>query len=139
MTEPRKFFELISDDTYDVTDVHIINHDWLYVTNKKSKEFQTPALNTNIIISFYAPLTPDWSCTANWCGWKIGALYCDTDSIIYRHVDGMYNPLLSEFVGGMTNELGETYITEYDSNGPKKTTHIVQATVNRWSRSKVSH
>ena len=46
VTEPRKLFELISDDTYDVSDVQIINDDCLYVTYKKSKEFQTPALNT---------------------------------------------------------------------------------------------
>ena len=31
----------------------------------------------------------------------------------------MYNPPLSEFVGGMTDELGGNYITEYVSNGPK--------------------
>ena len=47
------------------------------------------------------------------------ALYCDTNSITYRHVEGMYNPPLSELVGGMTDELGGTYITEYVSNGPK--------------------
>ena len=38
-TEPRKVFELISDNTYDVSDVQIINDDCLYVTYKKSKEF----------------------------------------------------------------------------------------------------
>ena len=47
------------------------------------------------------------------------ALYCDTDSIIYIHVEGMYNPPLSEFVGGMTDKLGGSYITEYVSNGSK--------------------
>ena len=31
----------------------------------------------------------------------------------------MYNPPLREFVGGMTDELGGSYITEYVSNGPK--------------------
>ena len=31
----------------------------------------------------------------------------------------MYNHHLSEFVGGMTDELGGSYITEYVSNGPK--------------------
>ena len=33
---------------------------------------------------------------------------------------GEYNPPLSEFVGGMTDELGGSHITEYLSNGPKK-------------------
>ena len=31
----------------------------------------------------------------------------------------MYNPPQSEFVGGMTDELGGSHITEYVSNGPK--------------------
>ena len=31
----------------------------------------------------------------------------------------MYNPTLSEFVGGMNDELGGSYITEYVSNGTK--------------------
>ena len=53
VTEPRKLFELISDDTYDVSDVQIINDDCMYVTYMKSKEFQTPALNTNVIIASY--------------------------------------------------------------------------------------
>ena len=48
---------------------------------------------------------------------------CDTDSNIYRHVEGMYNPPLSEFVGGMTDELGGSYITEYVSIGSKNYTY----------------
>ena len=46
-------------------------------------------------------------------------LYCNTNSIIYRHVEGMYNLHLREFVGGMTGKLGGSYITGYVSNGPK--------------------
>ena len=53
VTEPRKYVELIYDDTYNVSDVHIINNDCLYIVYKKSKEFQTPALNTNVIITSY--------------------------------------------------------------------------------------
>ena len=34
-------------------------------------------------------------------------------------MEGKYSPPLSEFVGGMTDELGGSYITEYVSNGPK--------------------
>ena len=57
-------------------------------------------------------------------------LYCDTDSVIYRHIVGEYNPPLSEFVGGMTDELGGSHITEYVSNGPK-IMQSVQQMVNR--------
>ena len=119
MTEPRKFFELISDDTYDVSDVQIINDDCLYVTYKKSIEFQTPALNTNVIIASCVITHARLELYSYLKRLEDHALYCDTDWIIYRHVEGMYNTPLGEFVGGMTDELGGSYITEYVSNGPK--------------------
>ena len=47
-------------------------------------------------------------------------LYCDTDSVIYKHIVGEYTPPLSEFVGGMTDELDGSHIIEYVSNCPTK-------------------
>ena len=104
VTDPRKFFELIFDDTYDVSDAQIINDDCLYVTYKKSKGFQTPALNTNVIIASYVTTHARLELYSYLERYEGRALYCDTASIIYRYVEGMYNPPLSEFVGGMTNE-----------------------------------
>ena len=119
VTEPRKFFELISDDTYNVSDVQIINDNCPYVTYKKSKEFQTPVLNTYVIGASYVTTHVILELFSYLERLKDRALYFDTDSIIYRHVEGMYNPPLSECVGGMTDELGGSYITDYVSNGPK--------------------
>ena len=106
VTEPRKFFELISDDTYDVYDVQIIN-DYLYVTYKKSKEFQTPALNANVIIASYVTTHARLELYSYLEPLEDRSLYCDTESIIYRHVEGV------------TDEFGGSYITEYVPNGPK--------------------
>ena len=53
ITEPRGFYHLLSDDGFEVSDGHHVNDDCLYVSYKKSKEFQTPALNTNVIIASY--------------------------------------------------------------------------------------
>ena len=119
ITAPRRFFHLMSDDGIHVSDVQPINDDCLYVSYKKCKEFQTPALNTNVVIAAYVTT----HARLELYGYleKLGtrALYCDTDSVIYNHVDGMYNPPLSEFVGGMTDELDGSHIKEYVSNGPK--------------------
>ena len=119
ITEPRKFFHLMSDDGIQVSDVQPINDDCVYVSYKKAKEFQTPALNTNVIIAAY--VTTHARLELYSYLEKLGnrALYCDTDSVIYKHVEGAYNLPLSEFVGGMTDELGGSHIKEYVSNGPK--------------------
>ena len=119
ITAPRRFFHSISDDGIRVSDVQPINDVCLYVSYKKCKKFQTPALNTNVVIAAY--ITTHARLELFGYLEKLGtrALYCDTDSVIYNHVDGMYNPPLSEFVGGMTDELDGSHIKEYVSNGPK--------------------
>ena len=50
ITEPRRFYHLHSDDGFEVSDVHHVNYDCLYVSYKKLKGFQTPALNTNCFL-----------------------------------------------------------------------------------------
>ena len=99
--------------------VHHVNVDCLYVSYKKSKEFQTPALNINVIIASYVTPHATLELYSYLEQLKDRALYCDTDSVIYRHIVGEYNPPLGEFVGGMTDELGCSHITGYVSNGPK--------------------
>ena len=121
---------MLSDDGFEVSDVHHVNDDCLYVSYKKSKEFQTPALNTNVIIASYVTTHARLELYSYLEQLKERALYCDTDSVIYRHIVGEYNPPLSEFVSGMTDELGGSHITEYVSNGPK-IMQSVQQMVNR--------
>ncbi len=52
---------------------------------------------------------------------KLGdqVLYFDTDSIIYQHVEGLYNPTIVNSLGGWTDELEGGHITKFMSGGPK--------------------
>lgn len=52
---------------------------------------------------------------------KLGdrVLYFDTDSIIYQHVEGEYNPSIVNSLGGWTDELEGGHITKFMSGGPK--------------------
>ena len=121
---------MLSDDGFEVSDVHHVNDDCLYVSYKKSKYFQTPALNTNFIIASYVTTHARLELYIYLEQLIDRALYCDTDSVIYMHIVGEYNPPLSQFVGGMTEELGSSQITEYVSNG-QKSMQSVQKMVNR--------
>ena len=119
VTQTRRFFQLFSDDCFKVSDVQVVNDDCVYVTFKKGVEFQTSTLNTNVVIASYVTTHARLELYSYLERLEERALYCDTDSVIYKHVQGSYNPPLSEFVGGMTDELGGSHITEYVSNGPK--------------------
>ena len=92
---------MLSDDGFEVSDVHHVNDDCLYVSYKKSKEFQTPSLNTNVSIASYVTTHARLELYSYVEQLKDRALYCDTDSVIYIHIVGEYNPPLSELVGGM--------------------------------------
>ena len=48
VTQTRRFFQLFSDDSFNVSDVQVANDDCVYVTFKKGVEFQTSTLNTNV-------------------------------------------------------------------------------------------
>ena len=94
----------------------IINDDCLYITYKKSKEFQTPALNTKVIIASYITTHASLELYI-YLGLGEGrTMYYDIDSILYRHVQGLCIPSLSQFSGGMTDELAGSYITHNVSN-----------------------
>ena len=101
-----------------MSDVHHVNYDCLYVSYKKSKKIQTPALNTNAIIASYVTTHASLELHSYLEQLKDSALYCITDSSINTHIVGE-NPPLSEFLGRMIDELGGSHITEYVSNGPK--------------------
>ena len=46
-------------------------------------------------------------------------LYFDTDSIIYQHVEGQFNPTIVNSLGGWTDELDGDRIIKFMSGGPK--------------------
>ena len=119
-TEPIRFYNLLSDDGFEMPDVHHVNDDCLYVFYKKSQASQTPTLNTNVSVDSYVTTHARLELYSYLEHLKTCARYCDTNSVIYKHIVGEYNPPLSEFVGGMTYELGGSRITEYVSNGPKQ-------------------
>ena len=46
-------------------------------------------------------------------------LYFDTDSIIYQHVEGQFNPTIVNSLGGWTDGLDGDRIVKFMSGGPK--------------------
>ncbi|XP_022295019.2 uncharacterized protein LOC111105138 [Crassostrea virginica] len=46
-------------------------------------------------------------------------LYFDTDSIIYQHQEGLFNPTIVNSLGGWTDELDGDHIVKFMSGGPK--------------------
>ena len=88
ITEPRRFYHLFSDDGFDVSDVQHVNEYYLYVSSKHYIEFQTLSLNTNAIIASYGTTHARLELYSYLEQLKDRALYCDTYSVISKHVVG---------------------------------------------------
>ena len=116
---PREFFEIISSDKYDVHDCHFVDEDCVYLTYKNSRGFEEPSPNTNPVIASYVTSHARLELYKylEMLGERV--LYCDTDSVIYRSSPGDIHPPLSDAMGGMTDELEGSFITEFTSNGAK--------------------
>ena len=119
ITDPKKFFNLIIDDAYEISDVQPVNDNCIFATYKQSNAFLKPSKNTNVVIAAFVTTYARLELYSHLEGLGDRSLYCDTDSVIYRHAPGQFEPEISEFLGGMTDELGGNYIVEYISNGPK--------------------
>ena len=88
-TEPRRFNHLFSDNGFDVYDVQHVNYDCLYVSYiYKSIEFQAPSLNTIVTNASYVTTRARLQLYSYLVQQNDRALYCDTESVIYKHIVG---------------------------------------------------
>ncbi|XP_048583931.1 uncharacterized protein LOC116613862 [Nematostella vectensis] len=118
--EPKEFFGLLLDDHVDVTNVLIVNDDLLQVHYRMCEEFKGMKPHTNVII---AAMTTTWARLKLYQvmeGLQERCLYHDTDSVIFVHRPGEWEPPLGDHLGDLTSELEEgDYIDHFASTGPK--------------------
>ena len=118
----EKLVELMKDPAVEVTGVRIITDSTIQVAYRaKSLDDLPMARDTNI---FIAVTTTAWARIRLYEELdKLGerAVYCDTDSVIYKKSEKHEENLeTGPFLGQMTNELGEDQnIVEFCSGGPK--------------------
>ena len=118
----ERIVELLNDQTVEVESIRVISEKAVQaVHRKKETDYLATSKDTNIFIAV---------CTTSWARIrlykeldKLGerALYCDTDSVIYKQSPiPEENLTIGNFLGEMTNELGEgDEIIEFVSGGPK--------------------
>jgi hypothetical protein len=119
-TEMDEFFKLILSSTVEILDYHIISDDIIQVNWQHKEDFVPPSNKTNIFIATFT------TCWARLKLYKILAelddrvIYFDTDSVVYISRPGEYEPPLGDFLGDLSDEIGNGhFIEEFVSGGPK--------------------
>ena len=114
------FWKLLSDQRLNIRSVDFINDDLAQIEFTEQDEFLLPGLNTNIIIAAFTTCYARLKLYEALYNLNNRVLYYDTDSVIYVHKDGLYEPEMGDFLGQYKDEIGDgDYIQEFCSGGPK--------------------
>ena len=115
----KEFLEIITSPKNEIREIMHINDDVLFVGYKPATGHAEASPTSNVIIGAYVTTYGRLELYKYLSRLGENALYCDTDSVIFKKLPGCYAPQVSSLVGGMTDELDGDYITEFISNGPK--------------------
>ena len=122
--DAKRFYDILNASDSDVHDIHLINDEIVELVFQKKKEYERESPVTNI---FLAILITSWARLELYSlldRYKERILYCDTDSIILVERPGDLDIELSDYLGGLTDEMAkdhgpEHFIQEFICCGPK--------------------
>ena len=122
ISSPAKVLEILGSSKYEVNDL-IFHNEFVCEAHYSVKDqFAEASVNTNVIIAAF---------TTAWARLKLykeleqlgsRAYYTDTDSVIYSHKEGEYEPPLGSYLGCLTDEIDPkdgNFIKTFVSGGPK--------------------
>ena len=119
--EPKRLFELLYSDEFEVCDARLVNDDMMEVQFRDVEEFAEQNNKVNVVIAAFTTAYARLKLYDLLDLLQERVLYYDTDSVIYVHKADEADPPLGNYLGDLTNELNEgDYITSFISGGPKK-------------------
>ena len=122
--DAKRFYDILNASDHDVHDIHLINEEVVELVYQKKKEYERESPVTNIFLAIF---TTSWARLELYSlldRYKERILYCDTDSIIFVERPGDPDIELSDYLGGLTDEIAkdhgpEHFIQEFICCGPK--------------------
>ena len=125
VTEPKELFDYLQSDEYEVSDAYMVNDETVEVQYKEKEGFIEQNDKTNIVIAAFTTAYARLKLYELLDKLEERVLYYDTDSVIYIHQPGKYEPPLGKYLGELTDELDAgDYITAFFSGGPKNYAYI---------------
>ena len=107
------------DKSIKITNVKIIDTETKYITYKNLEEKKTSLPTTSLALASMTTSHARLHLYSVLKTLKDRALYCDTDSIIYEHREGEFNPEEGKYLGELECETGGKPIDEFVAIAPK--------------------
>ena len=104
-TSADQIYAFLTDYNKTIKDFHVLNENMVIIDYVKAKEFEETSPKTNVIIAAFCT---SYARLKLWyvldrLGQRV--LYHDTDSVIFTHSPGQYEPPIGTFLGDLTDEL----------------------------------
>ncbi len=119
ISDPREYVQKMTDDGIEVTDLFYVNQEHIGLRWRSKSDFVEPLPNTNVVLAAYTTAQARLKLYSLLEKLDDRVLYMDTDSVIYLHRDGEWNPPLGPFLGELKDETKGIPITKFCSAGPK--------------------
>ena len=119
VADPKEYIAMMTDDTLEITDLLFVNKEHVALKWNSKKEFLEPLPNTNVVLAAYTTVQARLRLYSLLEKLEDRALYMDTDSVIYVHKEGEWNPPLGDYLGELKDETHGVPITAFVSGGAK--------------------
>lgn len=133
LTEEEELQQLLQDCSLEVKGIELLensedpNLDMILVNYQEKREFLEECPFGNVVLACFTTAHARLHLyeTLEQLGERV--LYFDTDSIIYQHEEGKFNPEIINSLGGWTDELDGDRIVKFMSGGPKNYAYITES------------
>ncbi len=122
VTDCLQMNRIFLNDQFEVKDMIFPTDDVGIIYYNDSQEMHWGSNQTNVVLAAFVTCHARLKLYSELQKLQKRVLYFDTDSIIYKKLDGEYEPLLGDFLGQFTNEIEPeegTKIVEFVCCGPK--------------------
>ncbi|XP_061191720.1 uncharacterized protein LOC133199940 [Saccostrea echinata] len=130
LTEEEEVQQLLQDSTIDIKGLELLENkedpelDMMLVNYQEKQEFVEECPFGNVVLACFTTAHARLHLYETLQPLGDRVLYFDTDSIIYQHKEGQFNPTLGHSLGEWTDELDGDHIIKFMSGGPKNYAYL---------------
>ncbi|XP_061181223.1 uncharacterized protein LOC133189847 [Saccostrea echinata] len=130
LTEEEELQQLLQDSTIDIKGIELLENkeqaesDMMLVNYQEKQEFVEECPFGNVVLACFTTAHARLHLYETLQPLGDRVLYFDTDSIIFQHEEGQFNPTLGNSLGEWTDELDGDHIIKFMSGGPKNYAYL---------------
>jgi hypothetical protein len=118
--QPKDLYEMLLNDQFIINDIHTLSDEVLQIFYTDKTDSHLGSRDTNVVLGAFVTCYGRMKLYHELDAMLERILYYDTDSVIFTHEEGQYEPELADYLGKFTSELAsDEHIIVMVSAGPK--------------------